>query len=233
MLKKKLDGGNFWLIFVCFLSLVFLPSAVESQARQSRRGQSPRSTQPAAAETASSEPKPNVAPQPQPPQPPPRPVAASRPPTRECTPPAVLRTNLLGVEQCMVEEVRRQPIWPLVGAGFGALAGSYFIRLGLTSALIVGSWAMVKAWQADLHWIGAAIPVLGPILQVIALPGNEVWPYIVLIAIHGLIEPAGLVLGLIGLLGGEVREWKAVARQEFQVLPFPSDGPGLSVQVRF
>ncbi len=148
----------------------------------------------------------------------------------QCPTDATLQPDRRGVVRCMRLESGHRVSWGLAGAGIGMLAGGWLLEILTTAFSSLDS----HFGSRDTYVGWGYVPLVGPWVQMADLPPATSAPMYLLLTLEGLVQDAGLVMLVFGLIGEDYEEYRPLAAGDFRVSPILSASmQGLSVQGAF
>ncbi len=133
-----------------------------------------------------------------------------------CPAEASLQPDRHGVMRCMRLEEGHRVIWGLAGAGIGLLAGGYVWSI-LTTAI---SSLLDEFERRDTYVGWGFVPLVGPWVQMTDLPSGVQSSYYAYLAFEGLLQDAGLIMLIAGLVGEDAEDYRPIAAGDLEVRPW-------------
>jgi len=147
-----------------------------------------------------------------------------------CPGDAILQPDRHGVMRCMRLERGHRVIWGLAGAGIGLLAGGW-----VWSILTTSISSLLDEFEHRQTYVGwGFVPIVGPWVQMTDLPPGVQSSYYAYLSLEGLLQDAGLILLIAGLVGEDAEEYRPIAAGEARVRPvFGASTQGFVVEGAF
>lgn len=132
-----------------------------------------------------------------------------------CPADALLQPDRRGVMRCMRLEEGHRVIWGLAGAGIGLLAGGW-----VWSILTTAFSSLLDEFEHRDTYVGwGYVPIVGPWVQMTDLPPGVQSSYYAYLSFEGLLQDAGLILLIAGLVGEDAEEYRPIAAGDLRVRP--------------
>jgi hypothetical protein len=135
-----------------------------------------------------------------------------------------------GIIRCMHLVNGHRVTWGLAGAGIGLLAGGWVIEILTTAFSSIDSHFGTRA-----DYVGwGYVPLVGPWIQMTDVPPGTLSSYYVWLGFEGLLQDAGLILMIFGLVGEDYEEYQPIAAGDVRVRPiFSASTQGIAVTGAF
>jgi len=132
-----------------------------------------------------------------------------------------------GIMRCMHLVSGHRVSWGLAGAGIGMLAGGWIAEI-LTTAFST----LDSRFSSRSDYVGwGYVPIVGPWVQMTDLPPDTNSSYYLWLGFEALLQDAGLILLICGLVGEDYEEYRPIAAGDVRVRPIVSatvQGLGIS-----
>jgi hypothetical protein len=123
-----------------------------------------------------------------------------------------------GVLRCMHLVSGHRVTWGLAGSGIGLLAGGWVIEILTTVFSSIDS----RFGTRDDYVGWGYVPLVGPWIQMTDLPPATMASYSVWLGFEGLLQDAGLLLLIFGIVGEDYEAYQPIAAGELRVRPMLS-----------